>query len=229
MVSDQSLTPRQNYGWVDSGLENPGQSTWQQEKISKRGEKRIIDFLDEMLQEGRVFQVRLGTVTTPVAMDSVLTDTAAELCYDALAGLTIIPVKLGVAPREIATALTVSVALKGVGVVSSAGTVFAPLNLLQGGDGPSGTARAANNGGVTVQAELATDTRKIFEFESNFSQAPTTILGAMALLPVALANAKLQYIGKGPACIYLQLAAATAFPLTHSYLNVLELATTSIG
>ena len=139
------------------------------------------------------------------------------------------PIKLGVAPREIATALTVSVALKGVGVVSSAGTAFTPLPLLQGGAAASGSARAANNGGVTVTAELATTTVKIFEFESNFTQAPTTILGAMALLPVALANARLQYVGKGPACIYLQLGSATAFPLTHSYLNVLELLSSAVG
>ena len=216
------------YGWYDPGLEVPGLSSWVEKKVSARGEQRIIDFLAEMLTEGRCYQVRLGTVTTPVAMDSVLTDTAAELCYDALSGLTIIPIKLGVAPREIATALTVSVALKGVGAVSSAGTAFTPLPLLQGGAGASGSARAANNGGVTVAAELTTNTVKIFEFESNFTQAPTTILGAMALLPVALANAKLQYVGKGPACIYLQLGAATAFPLTHSYLNVVELASASL-
>jgi hypothetical protein len=224
-----SGVPRQNFGWYDPGLEAPGSSSWQEEKISARGEQRIIDFISEMLQEARGYQVRLGTVTTPVAMDSVLTDAAAELCYDALAGLTIIPIKLSVAPREIATGLTVSVALKGVGTISSAGTAFIPLPLLQGGAGASGSARAANNGGVTVTAETTLNTVKIFEFESNFTQAPTTILGAMALLPVALANAKLQYIGKGPACIYLQLGAATAFPLTHSHLNVIELLSTSIG
>ena len=223
------MSEEHTYGFYETALTAPGQASWQRSKQSIRGEQRVIDFLAEMLQEARGYQVRLGTVTTPVAMDSVLTDAAAELCYDAGTGLTIIPIKLGVTPREIATALTVSVALKGVGTVSSAGTAFTPLPLLQGGATASGTARAANNGGVTVTAELPTTTVKIFEFESNFTQAPTTILGAMALLSVALANAQLQYVGKGPACIYLQLGSAVAFPLTHSFLNVLEIPTTSVG
>ena len=224
-----SQLPRQNYGWYDPGLESPGASSWQEEKISKRGEKRIIDFLSEMLQEGRCYQVRLGTVTTPVAMDSVLTDTNAELCYDALTGLTIIPIQLGVAAREIATATTVSAALKGVGAVSSAGTAFTPLPLLQGGAAASGSARAANNGGVTVTAEAATTTVRIFEYENVFTQAPTTINGNLTTLTIAAYVADLQYVGKGPACIYLQLAATTAFPLTHSHLNVLELLSSSVG
>lgn len=223
------MTNYHSYGWYDPGLENPGASSWQEQKISKRGEQRIIDFIAEMLQEGRCYQVRLGTVTTPVAMDSVITDTAAELCYDALSGLTIIPIQIGIAAREIATATTVGAALKGVGSVSSAGTAFAPLPLLQGGDGASGSARAANNGGVTVTAELATTTVRIFEYENVFTQAPTTINGNLTTLTIAAAAAQLQYIGKGPSCIYLQLGATTAFPLTHSHLNVMELASSSIG
>ena len=221
-------TQHHNYGWVDSGLENPGASSWQESKISKRGEQRIVDFIQEMLQEGRGYQVRLGTVTTPVAVDNVITDTGAELCYDALTGLTIIPIQLRIAAREIATATTFGAALKGVGEVSSAGTAFVPLPLLQGGDGASGSARAAATGGVTVTAELATTTVRIYEYENTFTQAPTTINANLALIPVA-GPAELQYVGKGPACIYLQLAATTAFPLAHSHLNVLELLTTSVG
>ncbi len=223
------MTNRNNFGWVDSGLETPGQSTWQEEKISKRGEQRIISFLEEMLQEQRCYQVRLGTVTVPVAVDAVMTDANAELCYDALAGLTIIPIGIGIAPRSIATATTFGAALKGVGVVSSAGTAFTPLPLFQGGVGASGSARAANDGGVTVEAELATTTVKIFEYEETRTQTPTDADVFLAGVTVAAQNAKLHYIGKGPACIYLQLAATTAFPLTHSYLDVLELLSSSIG
>ncbi len=219
----------QTYGFYDPGLETPGLSSWVHSKHSVRGEQRVIDFISEMLQEGRCYQVRLGTVTTPLAMDSVITDTAAELCYDAGSGLTIIPVQLGVAAREIATALTVEVFLKGVGAVSSAGTAFVPLPLLQGGAAASGSARAANNGGVTVTAEAVTTTVRIFEHANNFTQAPTTINGNLALLSISAAAVQLQYVGKGPACIYLQAAATTAFPLTYSRLNVLELLTTAIG
>ncbi len=223
------MSESQNKIWYDPGLELPGASSWVEAKGSVRGEQRIIDFLAEMLQEGRCFQVRLGTITTPVAMDSVLTDAAAELCYDAPTGLTIIPIQLGVAAREIATALTVSVALKGVGAISTAGTAFTPLPLLQGGAAASGSARAANNGGVTVAAELVTNTVRIFEYENVITEAPTTFNAGLTSLTIAAASAHLQYIGKGPACIYLQCGAGTAFPLTHSHLNVMELLTSAIG
>lgn len=223
------MTNKYNFGWVDSGLENPGQSSWQEEKISKRGETRIIDFISEMLQEGRCYQVRLGTVTVPVAVDAVITDANAELCYDATLGLTIIPIGLGIAPRGIATATTFGAALKGVGEVSSAGNAFTPLPLLQGGPGASGSARADPDGGVTVKAELTTDTVRIFEYEEVRTQTPLDADVSLGLVSVAAQAAKLHYIGTGPACIYLQLAATTAFPLTHSHLDVMELLTTSIG
>ncbi len=224
-----SEVPRQNLGWFDPALAAPGEASWQKERISKRGEKRIIDFLAQMLEQGRGFQVRLGTVTVPVAVDSVITDAKAELCYDALAGLTIIPIDIGIAPRSIATATTFGAALKGVGEVSSAGTAFAALPLLQGGAGASGTARAANDGGVTVTAETTLNTIRIFEYEETRTQTPTDADVLLAGLTIAAQVAKLQYIGKGPACIYLQIAATTAFPLTHSHLNVLELNSNSIG
>lgn len=220
---------RFNYGWYDPGLENPGLSSWQEQKITARGETRIIDFISEMLQEGRCYQVRLGTVTTPLAVDSVLTDAKAEMCYDALAGLTIIPIDIGIAARGIATATTFSAALKGVGEVSSAGATFAPLPLLQGGNGASGSARAAQTGGVTVKVELTTTTVRIWEFEEVSTQTPVDGERELTSLSNAAQNAKLHYVGKGPACVYLQLAATTAAPLTHSHLNVIELLSTSIG
>ena len=215
-------------GWVDSGQEAPGNESWQNLKISKRGEMRIVDFIAEMLMQGRGYQVRVGTIATGIAMQDVIADTVAEFCYDAATGLTIIPVQLGVAAREIATATTVQVALKGVGAVSSAGTAFTPLPLLQGGAAASGSARAAA-GAVTVTAELATTTRRIFEYENVLTEAPTTFRAGLDTLTVAAAAADLQYIGQGPACIYFQAAATTAFPLYFAHLNVIELLTTSIG
>lgn len=222
------MTTQHAHGWYDPGLEAPGLSSWQPTKQSARGEQRIIDFLEEMLQEGRGYQVRVGTIATGIAMQDVIADATAEMCYDGLLGLTIIPIQLGVAARGIATATTVQVALKGVGVVSSAGTVFTPLPLLQGGAGASGSARAAA-GAVTVTVELATTTVRIFEYENVNTQTPTSALGTMETLTQALSGAKLQYVGKGPACIYFQAAATTAFPLYFAHLNVLELLSSSIG
>jgi len=75
---------------------------------------------------------------------------------------------------------------------------------------------------------LATTTVRIYEYENVFTQAPTTINGNLALIPPA-GPQDLQYVGKGPACIYFQAGATTAFPLYFAHLNVLELLTTSVG
>ena len=222
------MTVSHKFGWYDPGLEVPGASSWVESKHSARGEQRIIDFLSEMLQEGRCFQVRLGTIVTGVAMQDVIADATAEMCYDATSGLTIIPIQLGVAAREIATGTTIQVALKGVATVSSAGTAFVPLPLLQGGAGAAGSARAAA-GAVTVTGELATTTVRILEYENVFTMAPTTINGNLAAGLINVQAAQLQYVGKGPACIYFQAGATTAFPLYFAHLNVLELLTTAIG
>lgn len=223
------MTEAQMKGWYDPGLEVPGASSWVESKHSVRGEQRIIDFMSQMLQEGRCYQIRAGTIATGIAMENVMNDTVASMCYDAGSGLTIIPIQFGMAAREIATALTVQVALKGVGAVSSAGTAFIPLPLLQGGSAASGSARVASDA-VTVAAELATTTVRIFEYENVMTH---TALGnptvGLQQLTVAASSSQLQYVGKGAACIYMQAAAATAFPLYFAHLNVMELLTTAIG
>ncbi len=220
------MTNQYTHGWVDSGLAAPGNESWQRSRISKRGEQRVIDFITEMLMEGRGYQVRAGTIVTGLAMQDVIADATAEMCFDAQTGYTIIPIQLRVAAREIATGTTVQVALKGVGAISTSGTEFIPLPLLEGGAKASGPARV-QAGTVVVPAELATTTVRIYEYENVFTMAPTTINGNLALIPPAGPD-ELQYIGKGPACIYFQAGATTAFPLYFAHLNVLELLSTSI-
>ena len=223
------MTNYRTQGFVDDSLGTPGNQDWAPQRINKRGELRIISFQQEMLQQGRCFQVRVGTVATGIAMQDVIADATAEFCYDALVGLTIIPIKLGVAAREINTALTVQAALKGVGAVSSAGTVFVPIPLLQGGPGAAGTARAAA-GAVTVTTEAVTTTRRIFEYENvNTHADPTAYKAGLDTLTIAAVMAQLQYVGMGPACIYFQAAAATAFPLYFAHLDVIELTSESLS
>src|SRR6187551_2538121 len=53
----------------------------------------IMDFYTKAMLDGRGFQVRAGTITTPLVGDVVITDTAAEYCVDTGANpLTILPV-----------------------------------------------------------------------------------------------------------------------------------------
>ena len=95
-----------------------------------------------MVQEGRVYQVRAGTLTTPIVGDVLITDSAAEMCADAVAGTTIIPVAMNISVR-LGTGIAHEYAAKSVATVSSAGTAFVPLNLKVGGSAATSTARAA--------------------------------------------------------------------------------------
>jgi hypothetical protein len=191
-------------------------------RMTTMGELVTVDFITAALLDGRGFQVRAGTIATGIAAENVLSDTVASMCVDAATATTIIPIKLHIAAREIATALTMQVALKAVGAVSSAGTAFVPLPLQQGGVAAVSTARVAADA-LTVTAELATTTRRLFEYE-NVNTQPTVTTGPVTLdrLTIAAGVIDLRYIGVGPACVYLQVAATTAFPLWFGTIDYLE-------
>lgn len=216
------MAEQQNYGYY---LASNGVPTWVPERVTAQGERLMMDWLRHKLLQGKGFQIRAGTIATGVAMDSTLTDTAAEGCVDAVAGLTIVPIAFKIAFDEIATSTTNRVAVKAVGSVSSAGTVFVPLPLLQGGSSSGASARVANNGGVTVTAELATTTRRLFQYNAVYTQTPATDLAnsASGFASVAANAAELNYVGKGPACVYVQCAATTAFPLYFFNLDWVEI------
>ena len=64
---------------------------WANVEVTSRGELIIIDWFAQMVNEGRGFQLRIGTVTTPTVGDVAITDSAAEMCADAQLGMTIFP------------------------------------------------------------------------------------------------------------------------------------------
>ena len=197
-------------------------------RLTTMADQVVTDFHTAMLLDGRGYQVRVGTIATGIAAQDVIADTVAEMCADAASGTTIIPIRLGIAIRGIATGLTLQVALKAVGAVSSAGTAFVPLPLKQDGSAAVSTARAASSA-VTVTAELATTTRRLFEYENVNTQTPTSALGDVHTATIAAAAADLNYIGVGPACVYLQVAATTAFNLYFATLDYLEMPTLLIN
>lgn len=201
---------------------------WIGARVNGRGEWRIISFIEEMIQEAHAYQVRAGTIATGLAAQNVIADTSADLCYDAATGWTVIPIQLGMAVRDVATSLTFQAALKGVGAVSTSGTAFAPLPLSQGGAGASNIARVQADT-VVVAAELATTTVRIFEYENNLTQAPTTFNAGLQQIGIQAAAAQLQYSCKGPGTIYLQVASTTGQTLWFGHLNVIELLSTAIG
>jgi len=90
----------------------------------------------------------------------------------------------------------------------------------------------ANNGGVTVAAELATTTRRLFQYKNVNTQTPASATAPAALegplATIAAASSDLRYVGKGAACVYVQVAATVAFPLYFCELNYIEFPTANL-
>lgn len=191
---------------------------------SRLGLEAIMDFYTFMALVGAAYQVRAGTITTPLVGDVVLTDTAAEMCADAVLGTTIIPVNVNIGLRLLTGTLH-EYAAKSVGVVSSAGTAFVPLPLKTNGAAAVSTARVSANGGVTVTAELATTTRRHWNYANPAA-------GATGALPTAgydlQWNPRLPPVLVGPYCFYLQIAATGTGPSYYANFDYLEIPTATL-
>ncbi len=225
------MSLNQVQGWYDPSLPaSVASQTWQNVRLNKRGEVRIIDFITEQISEGRGFQIRAGTIATGISAQNVIADTSADLCYDAATGYTVIPIQFESAIRDVNTALTLQIYLKGVGVVSTSGTAFVPLSLLgaaSGGYSAANTARVVADT-VVVAAEAVTTTVRIWGFEDGLTQTPATLFMGTQLAVMAAAT-QLQYQQKGPGTMYVQVASTTAQTLHFTRLNVIEMNTASIG
>lgn len=195
--------------------------------ISRTGQIQIIDFYMTMALMGRAFQVRAGTITTPLVGDVVITDTAAEYCVDAVAGTTIIPVNNNISIR-LGTGTLHEYAVKSVGTVSSAGTAFVPLPLRTAGPGnttPTAavtTARVQAAGAVTVTAELATTTRRHWSFSNPVAAGAGHEPGVLDWSP------RMPPILAGAQCLYVQIAATTTGPSYYASLDYIEIPTASL-
>lgn len=197
-------------------------------RMTTMGELVSVDFITASLMDGRGYQVRAGTIATGASAQNVIADTSADMCQDAAASYTVIPIGFRIALRDVATALTLQVAVKAVTAISTSGTAFVPLPLKQDGAAMVSLARVQADT-VVVPAETATTTRRLFEYENAFTQAPTTINGNLGLGTIAANAATLRYIGVGPACIYVQVASTTAQVLYFATLDSLEFPTVMVN
>ncbi len=201
------------------------EGNWVYPIASALGLQSIQDFFLYSVLAGLAYQVRAGTITTPLVGDVVLTDAAAEYCVDATNGYTIVPVTNIISVRLGGGTLH-EYAVKSVNAVSTGGTAFVPLPLRNlGPDGASAaaastSARVSAAGGVTVTAELATTTRR------HWSWANPVAVGAgnelASLLPW---EPRMPPILSGPVCLYVQIAATTTGPSYYAALDYIELVT----
>lgn len=222
MATVESYVP----GFIGQGMANTGGSNGSPTYglLDGSGAQVVMDFFTKAVLDGKGWQVRAGTVTTPLVGDVVITDTAAEYCIDTGAqAITLIPFHQDIAIR-LGTGTLFEFAVKEVSTASTAGTAFAPLALKAGTTGVASTARVAAAGGVTVTAELATTTTRHWAWSQPIAMG--AYVGSTSWDPRAV-------IVKGTAttarCLYVQIAATTTGPSYYANLSYLEFTNSSLG
>lgn len=187
---------------------------------ARMGPEVVMDFYTYAVLCGYAYQIRAGTITTPLVGDVVITDTAAEMCWDAALLGCIIPVSFQVSTRLLTGTLH-EYAIKSVATASSAGTAFVPLPLRSSGGQtlPSViTARVMPAGGVTVTAELATTTLRHWE-HANPAAGATGALPTTNVVPAW--EPRMPPVLVGERCIYAQVAATGTGPSYYAHWDVI--------
>ena len=194
--------------------------------LTTMGQLVVVNFYQAMILDGRGYQVRAGTVTTPATGDVAITDTDAEMCADAATGTTLMPMYAQIT-LDAQGGDAFESAGKSVTVVSNSGAAFVPLPLKSDASAAVSTARVEEAGVVQVPAELATNTVRHFEWSQEFVQdagtesAPATnpYIWAPIAAPVLV----------GPRCFYIQIASATTGPVYFAHFDYLELPTLMVN
>jgi hypothetical protein len=164
--------------------------------------------------EGKAYQVRLGTVTSPVTGDVDITDTAAEAGVDAATGWVIIPIYLNASLESLNGGTLPQISFKTVNAVTTSGTAFVPLNLKLGGPLATNVARVQVAGNVAVAAELNTTTRDIFS---------NTLVIAASSKPWADEVFETPPVIFGPGSAYLQAGGPGFGPIYFAHFDYIEL------
>ena len=200
-----------------------GENTRVAVKGNKMGYQIAIDFYTQMVMEGRVYQVRAGTISEPAVGDADITNTAADMCVDAVLGTTLMPVYCNIS-YNLAAETKFEAAGKSVATVSTVGAAFVPLNLKSDGPAATSTARVDETGsaatGVTVTAETVTTTLRHFSTSHPAAAGayPTTYDWEPPSPPVL----------RGPRCFYIQIAADTTGPSYFAHFDYIELPTANV-
>jgi len=204
--------------WVNQDTpRSASEGTWVGLKGTKRGEACVIDFFTEMMLEGRAFQIRAGSLTTPLVGDVVITTTAAEYALNAPQGVCALCCTLDIS-INLGTGTLHEYALKSLDGTAT-GTAFVPLNLMMDSDAPASrcTALVDGTGGTVVGTEAATTTRR------HWSASNPVAVGAghsftsyhfEPRTPPAIANV---------AYFFVQIAATTTGPSYFSSMDYIEL------
>ena len=194
--------------------------TWVNLRASRDGSPIIMPWYVALAIEGRVYQVRLGTITAPLTGDIEITTVAAESAAEAAAGSTIIPLYVNVDLEALGGTLPQACFKSVNALITTLGTAFVPLNLRIGGPAASGRAAVAAAGGVAVAAESNTTTRVLASgHTSGIGDAQPNLLDQQFRYPNVLV---------GPASIYLQVGTVMTGSDYFAFYNYAELLTNDI-
>lgn len=214
-------------------------------KGTKRGELCIIDFWTEMSLEGNAFQVRMGTLTAPIAGDIVMQSTAAECAITAKAGMTFIPAEGWVSTDVDGTTNATEITFKSVSTAhtESSGDEFVPLNLFMGGIPSRLSVETQLAGGVTVAADSDTTTRQHYHLSREFTKDTDNAWQAKNMLRPhtgrsrdlswrinpAIWRPAVPPVLVGTACLYMTVSGAGASPTYFAHIDWVEMATDNIA
>lgn len=194
--------------------------------MTTMGHLVVVNFYQAMILDGRGYQVRAGTISTPATGDVAITDTDAEMCADAASGTTLMPMTCSIT-LDAQGGDAFECAGKSVTVVSNSGAAFVPLPLKSDSSAAVSTARVEEAGVVQVPAELATNTVRHFEWSNEFVQdagteaplAGNPFVWAPIAAPVLV----------GARCFYVQIASATTGPVYFAHFDYLEIPTLMVN
>ena len=200
-------------------LRAAGEGAYIDLKGSKRGELAVLDFYTAMYLEQRAYSVRAGSVSAPVTSDVAITTLEADMCADAVLGLTLIPVYFNFA-ANLMTGTANEVGFKSNPAVSTGGTVFVPVPLYIGGVAAVSTARAQATGNCVVADDAVTTTREICAWANGIAAgAYTTTFQYRPRLP---------HVVNGAGGVYVQVGATTTGCQYFAAFEYIELRTTNV-
>lgn len=193
--------------------------------IDPTGATVVMDWYQKAILDGYGWQIRAGTITTPIVGAVALADTAAEYAMDIANGGTLIPINQIISIR-LGTGTLHEYATKSAAAASSAGTAFTPLPLKTGAVSTGlMTARVQGTGNVTVTAELATTTLRHWSFSQPIAMgAYNADCNWQPLRPPVI-----QGTSTAAQCLYTQIAATGIGPSYYAKLDALVIPTALLG
>lgn len=205
-------------------------------RVNRRGELVVIDFWTQLVIDGRMFHMQVGTEDAPTATCGTLDDTLAHMLVDGKVGTTYIP---AYADAQLATYAATTVPPMAMLEIdrakarySSGGSAFVPENLRTDRPRTSNAAAAYVGEDITALAKTAVPgsmeiARRCFgETAPTATNEPTDFLHNLTPLFVASQRPGAVVVGVGS--ILLHFGCATADGTGYSVLQWAEIDTDNV-